>query len=242
VPEEADGLSVEEGLATTLGLKLGDRLRFDIAGITREARITSLRKVDWGSMRVNFFVMFPLARMDDLPLTYISAFRAPDGQPGFDRALARQFPNLTNVDLSASLAQVQKVLDQVVRAVEFLFGFTLAAGLVVLFAAVSATRDSRAREYAVMRAVGAGSGLLRQMQRAELLGVGALAGLLAAVAAVVLGGVLARQVFNFAWAPSPWVPLAGAVAGALLALGAGWWSLREVLRRPVMDTLRRAAD
>ncbi len=242
VPEEADGLSVEEGLAGTLGLKLGDRLRFDIAGITREARITSLRKVDWGSMRVNFFVMFPLSQMDDLPLTYISAFRAPDGQPGFDRALARQFPNLTNVDLSASLAQVQKVLDQVVRAVEFLFGFTLAAGLVVLFAAVSATRENRAREYAVMRAVGAGSSLLRQMQRAELLGVGALAGALAAVAAVVLGGVLARQVFGFTWAPSPWVPLAGAAAGALLALGAGWWGLREVLRRPVMETLRRAAD
>jgi putative ABC transport system permease protein len=93
-----------------------------------------------------------------------------------------------------------------------------------------------------MRAVGAGSALLRQMQRAELLGVGALAGLLAAVAAVVLGGLLARQVFNFTWAPSPWVPLAGALAGALLALGAGWWGLREVLRRPVMDTLRRASD
>jgi putative ABC transport system permease protein len=242
VPDEADGLSVEDGLATTLGLKLGDRLRFDIAGIAREGRITSLRKVDWGSMRVNFFVMFPLARMDDLPLSYISAFRAPDGQPGFDRALARQFPNLTNVDLSASLAQVQKVLDQVIRAVEFLFGFTLAAGLVVLFAAVSATRESRAREYAVMRAVGASGQLLRQMQRAELLGVGALAGLLAAVAAVLVGGVLARQVFQFSWAPSPWVPLFGALAGALLALAAGWWGLRDVLRRPVMDTLRRAAD
>ena len=93
-----------------------------------------------------------------------------------------------------------------------------------------------------MRAVGASSRLLRQVQRAELLGVGALAGVLAAVAAVVIGGVLARQVFEFSWSPSPWVPLVGAVAGALLALGAGWWSLREVLRRPVMDTLRRAAD
>ena len=242
VADEADGLSVEDGLAATLGLKLGDRLRFDIAGTLREGRITSLRKVDWGSMRVNFFVMFPQARLDDVPLSYISAFRAPDGQPGFDRALTRQFPNLTNVDLSAGLAQIQKVLDQVIRAVEFLFGFTLAAGLVVLFAAVSATRENRAREYAVMRAVGAGSKLLRQVQRAELLGVAALAGTLAAVAAVVVGGVLARQVFEFPWAPSPWVPLAGAVAGALLALAAGWWGLREVLRRPVMDTLRRAAD
>ena len=241
-PEEAEGLSVEAGLAMTLGLKLGDRLRFDIAGTAREGRVTSLRKVDWGSMRVNFFVMFTQSAMAGVPASYISAFRAPADRPGFDRDLTRQFPNLTNVDLSASLAQVQKVLDQVIRAVEFLFGFTLAAGLVVLFAAVSATRESRAREYAVMRAVGASSRLLRQVQRAELLGVGALAGLLAALAAVVLGGVLARQVFEFAWAPSPWVPLAGTAAGALLALAAGWWGLREVLRRPVMDTLRRAAD
>ena len=239
-PDEADALSVEAGLAQTLGLQLGDRLRFDIAGNVREGRISSLRKVDWGSMRVNFFVMFPQARMDDLPLSYISAFRTL--APGLDRALAQQFPNLTLVDLSASLAQVQAVLDQVVRAVEFLFGFTLAAGLVVLFAAVSSTRESRAREYAVMRAVGAGSALLRQVQRAELLGVGALAGLLAALAAVVLGGLLARQVFEFAWAPSPWVPLAGTLAGALLAWAAGWWGLREVLRRPVMDTLRRASE
>ena len=241
-PEEADGLSVEEGLAMTLGLKLGDRLRFDIAGTPREGRVTSLRRVDWGSMRVNFFVMFTQSAMAGVPVSYISAFRAPADRPGFDRDLTRQFPNLTNIDLSASLAQVQHVLDQVIRAVEFLFGFTLAAGLVVLFAAVSATRESRAREYAVMRAIGASSRLLRQVQRAELLGVGALAGLLAALAAVVLGGVLARQVFEFAWAPSPWVPLAGAAAGALLALAAGWWGLREVLRRPVMDTLRRAAD
>ena len=93
-----------------------------------------------------------------------------------------------------------------------------------------------------MRAVGAGSALLRQVQRAELIGVGLLAGLLAAVAAMLLGGLLARQVFEFAWAPSPWVPLLGAAAGALLAWAAGWWGLREVLRRPVMDTLRRAAE
>jgi putative ABC transport system permease protein len=240
-PEEADGLSVEAGLAETLGVKLGDRLRFDIAGSAREGRITSLRKVDWGSMRVNFFVMFPVSAMEGLPITYISAFRAP-AQAGFDNALSRDFPNITSIDVSASVAQVQRVLDQVIRAVEFLFGFTLAAGLVVLFAAVSATREARAREYAVMRALGASSTLLAKVQRAELLGVGALAGLLASVAAVVVGALLARYVFEFAWTASAWVPLLGALAGALLALAAGWWGLREVLRRPVMASLRSAAD
>jgi putative ABC transport system permease protein len=240
-PDEADALSVEEGLMQTLKLKHGDRLAFDIAGQPREGRITSVRKVDWSSMRVNFFVMFPLAQMDGVPITYISAFRAP-ALAGFDNALSRDFPNLTNIDISASIAQVQSVLDQVIRAVEFLFGFTLATGLVVLFAAVSATREARAREYAVMRALGAGSTLLAKVQRAELLGVGALAGGLASVAAVVVGALLARYVFEFTWTASPLVPLVGTVAGALLALAAGWWGLREVLRRPVIDTLRRAAE
>ena len=239
VPDEADGLSVEEGLAQQLGLKLGDTLHFDIGGQPRAARITSLRKVDWGSMRVNFFVIFPLAEMGDVPVTYISAFRAPD-TPGFDSRLSRDFPNITNVDVSASIGQVQRVLDQVIRAVEFLFGFTLVAGLVVLFAAVTATREARSREFAIMRAMGAGSRLLGQVQRAELLGVGALAGGLASLAAIAVGWLLARFAFEFTWAPSPWVPLAGAAAGALLALAAGWWGLREVLRRPVLETLRRA--
>ena len=243
VVDEVDGLSVEEGLATELGLKLGDRLRFDMGGLAVEGRITTLRKVDWGSMRVNFFVLFPRAAMPELPISYISAFRAPAavvGQPSFDNSLSRDFPNITNIDVSASIAQVQRVLDQVVRAVEFLFGFTLLAGLVVLFSAISATREARAREFAIMRAMGAGGRLLAQVQRAELLGVGALAGLLASVAAVAVGWLLARYAFEFTWNPSPWVPLVGMVTGALLAWAAGWWGLRDVLRRPVLETLRRA--
>jgi len=241
VEGEADGLSVEDGLAETLGLKLGDTLRFDIAGQMREGRITSLRKVDWSSMRVNFFVMFPVADMPGLPISYISAFRAPT-TPGFDNKLNRDFPNITNVDISASIGQVQRVLDQVVRAVEFLFAFTLAAGLVVLFAAVTATREARAREFGLMRAMGASGQLLARVQRTELLGVGALAGLLASLAAMVVGWALARYAFEFTWNASPWVPLLGAAAGALLALAAGWWGLREVLRRPVIDTLRAAPE
>ncbi len=238
----AGEISVEDGIAETLGLKLGDTLRFDIAGVPSEARITSLRKVDWSSLRANFFVMYTTDRMPpELPVTYLAAYRAPT-TPGFDNHLVQAFPNITNVDMGATLAQVQRVLGQVVRAVEFLFGFTLAAGLVVLFAAVTATREERAREFAIMRAVGARASLLRQVQRAELAGIGLLAGFLASTVAVAVGWALARYVFDFQWTAAPWVPLAGALAGALLALAAGWWGLREVLRRPVVETLRRAAE
>jgi len=241
VPDEADGLSVEEGLAKTLGLKLGDTLVFDVGGQMVSGRITTLRKVDWGSMRVNFFVMFPRASMGDLPLSYISAFKAPPAA-GFDNRLAAQFPNVTAINVSATIAQVQGVLDQVIHAVELLFAFALVAGLVVLVATVSATREARAREFAVMRAVGASSALLGRVQQVELAGIGALAGLLAASAAVAVGWSLATWVFEFHWNPPWWVPVAGALSGGLLALGAGWWSLHEVLARPVMETLRRASQ
>jgi putative ABC transport system permease protein len=182
-----------------------------------------------------------VAHLQNVPGTYLAAFRAPD-KSGFDSALVRQFHNITNVDMGATIAQVQRVLEQVTQAVEFLFAFTLAAGLVVLFAAVTATREERAREFAIMRAVGARSSLLRQVQRAELVGVGLLAGFLASCVAVGVGWALARYVFDFAWTASLWVLLAGALMGAVLALAAGWWGLRDVLVRPVVDTLRRAAD
>ena len=169
----------------------------------------------------------------------MSAIRAPE-RKGFDNQLVRAFPNITNVDMTSTINQVQAVLDKVVRAVEFLFGFTLAAGVVVLFAAVTATREERAREFAIMRAVGASSALLRQVQRAELVGVGLLAGFLASMVASAVGWGMARYAFDFDWTASPWVPLAGALAGAALALAAGWWGLREVLNRPVVDTLRRS--
>ena len=241
IEDETDSVSIEEGIAKTLNVKLGDVLRFDFGGMQLDSKVTSVRKVDWGSMRANFFVMYPVARLPGVPATYMGAFRAPTTK-GFDNALVRQFPNITNVDMSNTIGQVQRVLDQVIAAVEFLFAFTLAAGLVVLFASVTATREERAREFAIMRAVGARSSLLRQVQRAELMGVGLLAGFLASMMAAVVGWALARYVFGFEWTVSPWAVLVGALVGAVLALAAGWWGLREVLRRPVVDTLRRSAE
>ena len=238
---EKDAVSVEVGIAQTLGLKMGDRLQFDIGGVVSEGRITSLRQVDWGSMRANFFVIYPVDNLPNVPLSYMAAFKTPD-VPSFERNLLQQFPNVTSVDLRASFTQIQKVLDQVIRAVEFLFAFTLLAGLLVLMAAVTSTREERKREFAIMRALGATGRLLSQVQTAELMGVGLLAGFLASLVAELVGWGLAHFVFEFEWTASLWVPVAGALTGALLAWLAGWWGLAEVLRQPVSQTLRQASE
>jgi putative ABC transport system permease protein len=237
--EEAGGVSIEESVAKTLNLAMGDKLRFDVGGMMVESKVSSVRKVDWGSMRANFYVMFPVAQLAGVPVTYMGAFRAPAAGSSFDNALVKNYPNITNVDMSATVTQIQKVLDQVIRAVEFLFAFTLAAGVVVLLAAITATKDERAKEFAVMRALGASGKLLRQVQGAELAGVGLLAGFLASVIAVAIGWVMASYVFEFSWNIKLWVPLAGALAGSVLALVAGTYVLRSVVRRPVIETLRQ---
>ncbi len=239
---EGNGISVEDGLAKELGLKLGDTMSFDIAGQIVSAKVTQMREVDWASMRVNFFVIFQRSQMPEVPSTWIATFRAPKGGAAqLDRQLSSQFPNVTLVDVSAQIAQVQGVMNQIGQAVQLLFGFTLAAGLVVLMGAMTATREARVREAALWRAMGAQRSLLARVQRSELLLLGGLAGGIAGLLALGLGALLAHYVFQFEWTPKPWVPLGTLVVGALLAWAAGYLGLRGVLRRPVVQTLREAA-
>jgi putative ABC transport system permease protein len=232
--------SVEEGLARTLRLKLGDTMRFDIAGSPVEAKITSLRKLEWGSMRVNFFVIINPAAMAETPQTWITSFHLPKQSAGTGNALSRDFPNLTVVDVGSVLRQIQAVLDQVIQAVEFLFGFTLVSGVLVLYAALMGSQDERTREAGLLRALGATRRQLSQAQLIEFLLVGSLAGLLAASGAAAMGWGLATYQFKFDWAFTPGVWLAGLAAGSLCAIAGGWLGLRNVLRQPPLQTLREA--
>ncbi|MGB9988624.1 ABC transporter permease [Massilia sp. SM-13] len=232
--------SVEEGLARTLRLKLGDTMRFDIAGSMVEAKITSLRKLDWESMRVNFFVIINPAAMADTPQTWITSFHLPRESAGTGSALSRAFPNLTVVDVGTVLRQIQAVLDQVIQAVEFLFAFTLASGLLVLYAALMGSQDERTREAGLLRALGATRRQLSQAQLIEFLLVGSLAGLLAATGAAAMGWALATFRFEFEWTFNPGVWFAGLAVGALCAIAGGWLGLRNVLKQPPLQTLREA--
>ncbi|CAL62234.1 Putative ABC-type transport system, permease component [Herminiimonas arsenicoxydans] len=230
--------SVEEGLAKTLKLKLGDHLKFEIAGETVDVPVTSLRKLEWGSMRVNFFVIINPAVMKDMPQSWITAFHLPAADVKWENQLTRDFPNLTVVDIGSVLKQIQEVVDQVVSAVEFLFLFTLASGMLVLYAALVGSQDERMREAGLLRALGATRKQLSHSQWIEFLLVGGLAGFLAATGATAVGWSLAHFVFDFAWVFSPVVWLAGVGIGSACAFIGGWVGLRHVLNQPPLQTLR----
>jgi putative ABC transport system permease protein len=233
-------VSMESGISRTLGLNMGDRLTFDIAGQTVDVTVTSLRGVDWDTMRANFFAMLSPGVLADAPQSWITSFHLPAGQAELLPRLVQRFPNLTVFDVQAILRQLQGVLDQVVQAVQLLFGFTLAAGVLVLTAALAATRDERVREAAVLRALGATRAQLARAQRVELLAVGGLAGLLGAAGASAVAWALSRHVFDFDITFSLWPWLAGILAGMLGAWAGGALALRGVLRTPPLVTLREA--
>jgi putative ABC transport system permease protein len=235
-----DGLSVEEGIAERLGWKLGDELTFTVAGEKFSARITSLRKLRWDSMKVNFFVIAPPAVLKGLPTSFIAAFRVEPSQQAMLARFAAEFPNVTVVDVGAALRQAQAVIDQLVGAVQFLFLFALGAGLLVLYSALAATEDERRREAAVMRVHGASRAQVATAQRVEFLAMGLVAGVLAAAGAAAIGQLLARSVFELDLPPSLALVAAGPLAGvALLALNA-WLSARKVLDASPALTLRES--
>ncbi|GAA5181861.1 FtsX-like permease family protein [Niveibacterium umoris] len=237
VPE----FSVEQGIATSLALKVGDRLIFDVAGTRVEAPVTSLRALEWDSMRVNFFVIGSPAMLAGQPTSYITSFYLPPGHATFSASLTRAFPNLTVIDASAILGQLQQTMETLIGAVKLVFGFALLAGLVVMAAAMQSTHDERAHELALLRTLGARDAQLRRALLAEFLALGLVAGALGLLGAVGITWALATQVFSFGFQPS-WLGLA---AGGLAAAGAvvitGWAGTRKVMRAAPLDSLRALA-
>ena len=237
---QAAEFSVEQGLAETLNLKLGDRLVYDIAGNRVEAVVTSLRKLDWDSMRVNFFVMSPPAVLENYPASYITSFHLPADRAGAIPELVRAFPNLTVIDVAALVRQLHATIDQVARAVQLVFGFAVLAGLAVLYAALQASSDERRHELAVLRALGARSHQLAAALLAEFAALGALAGLLAGIAASLIGWGLARFAFRLDYLPQPQLWLIGLLAGMVLVVVAGWLGASSMLRQSALPALRAA--
>lgn len=231
-------LSVEEGIAKTLGLRLGDTLTYQVAGREFGARVTSLRKVDWDSFHVNFFVVAPPGVLEDFPASYITSFYLPPGSEATLNEMVRAFPNFTVIDVAALMAQVRAIMERVTGAVEFVFLFTLGAGLMALYAAIAATREERIYEAAILRTLGASRRQLALGQLAEFAGIGLLAGVTAALGASALSYVLSTHVFHLPYAFNPWLWLVAVFGGGAGVAAAGWLGARGVLRHPPLETLR----
>ena len=237
----AAGISMEKGIADSLKLKLGDTLTYDIAGVPVTARITSLRKVDWDSFRPNFFTLFAPGVLETMPQTYLGAVRLTEGaqSAAFLSALVQQYPNVLAIDVGEIMRQIQAIIEQVSRAVEFVFLFTLLGGLLVLQAAIAATQDERRFDAAILRTLGASRSQLSAAQIAEFLVLGALAGLLAAAGATATGYVLSDRVFQIPFSANPIVWLLGIGGGALTVTLAGWLGTRGMMRMPPLAVIRQ---
>ncbi len=234
---ELPGVSVEAELAESLQLKLGDRLRFNVGGIERDAQVTSLRQVDWDSFQPNFFMIFEPQTLQDLPATYLTSFYLPPGKDAELVSLSRAFPSVTLLQVDALLAQLRSILAQVTLAIEYVLLFVLAAGITVLLAGLQATLDERIRQGALLRALGAERKLLISARRAEFGLLGAAAGLLAALGCELVSFLLYRYAFDMNWQPHPWL-LVLPLIGALLVGLAGVLGTRRALNASPLSVLR----
>ncbi len=233
-------LSLEKGIAETLGIALGDRLGYDIGGNHLEVRVTSLRKVDWDTLKPNFFAITPPGVLDAMPVSYMTACFIPPSRGEVLNALVQQFPNLTVIDVAAVLEQVRGIMDRMAYAVQFVFGFCLLAGVAVLYAALVATREERIKEVALIRVFGATRKQAALAVVAEYVWIGALAGLMSATAASLIANLVSDRLLHILYTPSPFLMLISLLVGAIGIPGAAWLGIRGITNTPPRTTLQSA--
>jgi putative ABC transport system permease protein len=232
-------ISVEEDIARGMGLSLGDRLIFDVGGVELTAVLTSIRRVEWDSLSPNFMLVFNPVALEDAPASFLASIYAADRQVMLE--LAHRFPSVTVIDLESVLDQVRSVMDRAALAIEYVFLFTLLAGVLVLLAAVQATREERRFEVALLRTLGANRRRVLMGLITEFVSLGLLAGLLASLIATGVAYLLATRAFGLEFSPNPTLIGIGLVAGALLVGISGVLATYSVVRQPPMGVLAQAS-
>lgn len=238
-PDEDQVFSVEEGIAETLGINPGDSLTYEVAGREVSGVVKNLRWVEWDSFNVNFFVISSPGTLEGYPATYITSFYLPPGEREVLTTLVRNYPSVTVFDVDAVLSQVRLLMNQVIRAVEYVFSFTLLAGLAVLFAALQTTHDERRHESALLSAMGATRRQILFGLIAEFVCLGLVAGLLAALGATFVQWLLAEFVFNLSVSINPWVWIVGPLLSVAVIVIGGLAGTRRTLTSPPMLALRQ---
>jgi putative ABC transport system permease protein len=237
---EGNQLSLEEGLAKTLGLHLGDQLTFDVAATRVTATVTSIRALDWSSLRVNFFAILTPQSLTEAPQTWITAYRQESTQASLDADLVARYPNLTVVNVDSSLAQVQGVLDKLSKAVEYLFALALVAASLVLMSTLSAMKEERQRDAALFKTLGASVGQVRAQFLIQLLVLGMVSGLLASAGAALIAWALAHFVLDIAVTVS-WILVPYALVLACgVSLASGYRAWQQVAKVPAVRLLQES--
>ncbi len=234
-----NAFSVETGIAETLGIELGDRLRYLIAGQAIAAPVMNLRTVAWDSFNVNFFVIATPALLQDAPASWITAFYLPPEREGMITALAQQFPGLTVFNVQALIDQVRAIMDRAALAIEYVFLFTLLAGLLVMYAAIQTNQQERRQETALLRALGASRKQIVVSLAAEFGAIGFIAGALAAIVASIAGYVLATELFELPYRINPWVWACGIGVGTVGVFAAGLLGSQRLMNQSPLLVLRR---
>ena len=231
-------LSADDYAVERLGLKLGDTLTLAIADREVTLTVKNFRTVEWDSFQPNFFLLAPPGVLDPADANFLTSFYLPPDERALLRALVDRFPNVTVLDIDSVMREVRSIMDRITRAVEFIFIFTLVAGLTVLLAAIEGTRDERRREIGLLRALGARRSVVRQGVLTEYAVLGLLAGSVAAIGAQALSWALAEFVFGIDYGPRPLLWLIGAGAGTAIVTALGWFALRRTLDTPPNTVLR----
>jgi putative ABC transport system permease protein len=237
---EVSEISLEEELRAAIGLELGDEITYAIGGESLTVRLTSTRRVQWESFRPNFFMVLSPGAIERFAHTYITSLYVAPEQRRFTVDLVRQFPSVSVFDIGAVLEQVRRSMDRAALAVQYVFLFTLAAGVMVLLAAIQATRDERMFESAVLRTLGARRSVVLQGVAAEFTALGLLAGTLASVGAASIGYLIATRLFQLEFVPGAALWLGGLVTGALIVGISGTLAVRSVVNHSPVATLRGA--
>lgn len=239
-PDDTDlQVSIEQEFAQSVGWQLGDTLTYNVAGIEHKATITSMREIDWGSLRPNFFLVFSKPLTEPYSTTYLASMYVAQKQRPQLSELLRTYPTISMIDVDQIVKQVQKVVAQLTLAVESILLLILLAGVLVLIASVQASRDERMHESAILRTLGASRSLIQKLLLVEYVTMGTIAGVLAGAGAETLLAVLQTQLFELPmqWHWELWIM--APLSGALLIGVTGWWFNRRVTQAPPLRTLRQ---
>jgi putative ABC transport system permease protein len=213
---------------------------WDVQGVLLPSRVTSIREVDWARFEPNFFVVFAPGALDRAPQTLVTLTRieTPAERGRFQRRMAERFPNVSTLDLSLLQESLERLVDRVALAIQFMALFSLGVGVLVLISALTTSRFQRIREGALLRALGATRSQLFRIVLAEYVSLGILASSVAVVLAIIAGWALARFVFDSAFT-LPVLPMTALGLGIVaLTVIVGVANSREVVRRTPLEVLR----